>query len=84
MSPIDNKPALVRVMAWRRQAITLTNADPAHWRIYAALGGEELNSTFGTTSWNYIFLKKARWIGVVTGCVGWCLEKNKSPESLLS
>ena len=27
-SPIDNKPAI----AW-------TNADPVHWRIYAALGG---------------------------------------------
>ena len=26
----------------RRQAITWTNADPVHWRIYAALGGDEL------------------------------------------
>ena len=39
-SPIDNKPALVQVMAW--QAIIWTNADPVHWRIYAALGGDEL------------------------------------------
>ena len=23
---------------YRRQAITLTNDDPVHWRIYAALG----------------------------------------------
>ena len=37
MSPIDNKPALVQVMAWR-QGITWTNADPLHRRIYAALG----------------------------------------------
>ena len=25
----------------RRQAITWTNADPIHWRIYVALGGDE-------------------------------------------
>ena len=24
----------------RRQAVIWTNADPIHWRIYAALGGE--------------------------------------------
>ena len=29
----------------RRQAITWTNADPAHWRIYAALGGDELTAS---------------------------------------
>ena len=38
---IDNKPALVQVMAWR-QAITWSNADPVYRRIYAALGGDEL------------------------------------------
>ena len=27
----------------RQQAIIWTNADPIHWRIYAALGGNELN-----------------------------------------
>ena len=26
----------------RRQAIIWTNADPIHWHIYAALGGDEL------------------------------------------
>ena len=26
----------------RRQAIIWTDADPIHWRIYAALGGDEL------------------------------------------
>ena len=26
----------------RQQAITWTNADPIHWCIYAALGGDEL------------------------------------------
>ena len=40
-------PALVQIMAWRRirrQAIIWTiAADPIYWRIYAALGGNELN-----------------------------------------
>ena len=35
--PIDNKPALVRLwLIW-------SNADPVHWRVYTALGGNELN-----------------------------------------
>ena len=51
-SPISNIPALIHcVMAWRIaaiyiarwQAIVITNADAIHWRIYAALGGDELN-----------------------------------------
>ena len=37
---IDNIPALVQIMAWRRIAIIWTNATPIHWRIYAALGGD--------------------------------------------
>ena len=42
-SPINNKAALVQVMAWRRTGdITWTNDDPVHWRIYAAVGGDEL------------------------------------------
>ena len=41
---IDNKLALVQIMAWRRiGAIIWTNADPIHWRIYAALGGMSFN-----------------------------------------
>ena len=41
-------------MAWH-QAIIWTNADLIHWRIYAALGGDELNDKahdkdLGTTS----------------------------------
>ena len=39
--PKDNRSALVRVMAWCR-AIIWTNADPFHWRIFTALGGNEL------------------------------------------
>ena len=41
-SPIDNKPALVQVMAWRRTLRHRNNGDLVHWRIYAALGGDEL------------------------------------------
>ena len=39
---IDNMSALVQVMAWCLTAITWTNDDPVHWRIYAALGGDKL------------------------------------------
>ena len=40
---IDNKPALVQIMTWHRigQAIIWITADPIHWRIYTALGGDE-------------------------------------------
>ena len=43
--PIDNKLALVQVMALvpnRRQAITWTNADRVHQRVYVTLGGEAI------------------------------------------
>ena len=40
-SQIDNKAALFQAMALR-QAITWTKADPDHWRIYGALGGDEI------------------------------------------
>ena len=32
----------------KQQAITWTNADPGHWCIYAALGGDELNKNMAT------------------------------------
>ena len=44
-SPMDNMPALVQIMAWRRpgdKLIIWTNADPVHRRIYVALEGDEL------------------------------------------
>ena len=41
----NNIPSLVQIMAWRRQAIIWTNVDPVCRRIYAALGGNELNGT---------------------------------------
>ena len=41
--PIKNIPVLVHIMSPdRRQAIIWTNAGLVHWRIYAALGGDEL------------------------------------------
>ena len=44
-SSIYNKPALVRVMARHRTAVTWTNADAVHWGIYAALRGDEWSIT---------------------------------------
>ena len=45
MIPVDNNPAFLSgngLAPKSRQAITWTNDDPLHWRIYAALGGDEL------------------------------------------
>ena len=42
--PIDNNQALVWIMAWRLKAIVWTDADPIQWRIYAAIGGDEINA----------------------------------------
>ena len=45
---IDNNPGRVGLdnglVPNRRQAIIWTNADPIHWRIYAALRGDELTA----------------------------------------
>ena len=42
-SPINNKPDSGKCLALNRlQAISWTNADLIHWRIYASLGGDEL------------------------------------------
>ena len=44
-SPINNKPAFVQVMAWRRtgnKPLPELMLTPVYWRIYAALGGDEL------------------------------------------
>ena len=41
----------------RPQAIIWTNADPVRWRVYAALGGDELMAeSFIWIEWNAIFL----------------------------
>ena len=44
-SPIDNKASIGSgngLASNRRQVNTWTNADPIHWRIYTAQGGDEL------------------------------------------
>ena len=49
MSPIDNNPAFCLdngLAPNSRQAIIWTNAGPIHWRIYAALGGDELRAQY--------------------------------------
>ena len=46
-SPIDNKPALIQVMAWHQagnKPLPEPNVDPVHWHIYAAHGADELTS----------------------------------------
>ena len=57
----------------RRQAIIWTNADPIDWRVYAALGGDELKQGlthcgrnngrhFPDDIFKYIFLNENVWI----------------------
>ena len=43
MGPIGNKSALIQVMACR---LFGASVDPGHWRIYAALRGDELSLNF--------------------------------------
>ena len=52
--PIDNKPSIGLdngLVPNRRQAIIWSNADPVHWCIYTALGGDEL--TFLSTNMDF-------------------------------
>ena len=47
----------------RRQAITWTNTDPIHWRIYAALGGDELKDrAYSTGLCAREIPKKCKWL----------------------
>ena len=53
--PIDSQPSTGSdngLAPSRQQAIIWINADPIHWHIYAALGGDELRRIM-----NKIFLK---------------------------
>ena len=45
VGPIDKHSALVKIMAWRQigDEPIWNNTNQIHWRIYAALGGDELN-----------------------------------------
>ena len=36
------------IQHWFRQAIIWTNADPVHWCLYVALGGDELSEVYYT------------------------------------
>ena len=51
---IDNIPALVQIMAWRRQATSLYLNQwwIVYWRIYASLGLSEIRP--GVVSWNCV------------------------------
>ena len=48
---INNKPALVRILARHRTSDAIINDGPVYWRIYAPLGYIELNNN----SYIYIF-----------------------------
>ena len=53
MGSINNILALIQIMAWCRSGdkpFIWTNADPVHWRIYAALGGDEWIHSVAVTS----------------------------------
>ena len=76
--PIDNKWPLVQVMACRQ--ITWTTADPVRRCIYAALGGDELNSENFKTSYIYFYLTKgiqgpAWYMGCCFATSNWCYCK---------
>ena len=84
--PIDNNPVFVQLMAWRigDKAIIWTNADPIHWRIYVALGGDEL--TWRKAPNNEHELEQAKsgrvhwrwaWVGAGHAAVtAWCKTIN--------
>ena len=40
----------------RRQAVIWTNADPLHWRLYVALGGDELTMLITSKFWMSFFI----------------------------
>ena len=83
--PIDNKSVLVQVIARRRTGnkpfIIWTDADRIHWRIYVALGGDEMHPWQAINEWYpfnptvrllpyvtwlaYMYIKKITWIVLV-------------------
>ena len=66
--PIDNNPALVRIMSWCRTGNKpWSNADTVHWHIYTAFGGDEfLSEYFFNTIWVVHFIN-------ITDCaLIWC------------
>ena len=66
--PIDNEATLVQIMAWapyRRQAITLTNADPVHWHIYTSLGEDELELWRITVNNHWQGISNGKYINII-------------------
>ena len=55
----------------RRQAITCTNAEPVHWRIYVALGEDELKKKAKEVA---VVYKKCNFITVVFTPHVWYFE----------
>ena len=45
----------------RRQAIKWTNAEPIHWRTFAALGGDELTEEYSTFTTNITSRLQTTW-----------------------
>ena len=45
---VANGPLMVPYATDQAQAVIWTNADPIHWRIYAALGGNGLRKSAST------------------------------------
>ena len=44
-----------------RRAIIWTNADQIHWRVYAALGGDELIAVLHVLTWFFNSLARLRY-----------------------
>ena len=52
-----------------RQAIIWTNADPIHWRIYAALWGNELSINIGKTLSCRLLYQTCQSKEIIPGCL---------------
>ena len=77
---VTNSPQLIEVRDLNGCHAIKQNFERCHtWSQLKAQRSLLLNSTFSTTSWNYIFSEQDGF-GVVNGCAGWCLEKIKSSK----
>ena len=80
----------------RRQAITWTNADLVHWRIYAAQGGDALTKLLTHTAFNLPLLMKRCWEpfildsienayvdeSILLQVMAWCQQTTSPPVSV--
>ena len=69
-------------MPYRQQAVIWTNTDPSHWRIYVALGGDELNMT-GFLDWCSWYSGLQLEITIATMKHTMCLNLNNSYALLI-